>query len=130
MEFKSTSPKDTVVELHGIEVDVVAAAFRETIALAMKRGNNLQEYYHFVAAWEGDHKIINHGVNPGRIPDALTLLIDNTDEVVDSILDEETDPVHRIIKAARRYELGHHAGVLLEELTEAIVLNEQASEED
>ncbi len=97
-----------------LEVDAVSAAFLEHNDYVVERGNTPTGHQKKVAMWSGSPHSYE-GPNARPLIEKLTYFVEQTDEVVDDLLDNVANP-DRIEVAGRRMQLGDIAGHLLESL--------------
>ena len=97
-------------------METVREAFRENIERLKSLGNDssVSNYQEWVALWTGNSQTYN-GPGQAQLTEPLRYFVEATGDRVDELLD--TYPRRtRIMAAAKRYELGYNATVILEEI--------------
>lgn len=101
------------------EVEAVREAFSENAERLIALGNDssVSKYQKWVAKWTGSSQTYK-GPGHDQLAEPLRYFVDATEEKVDEVLDTHSSAT-RIDAAAKRYELGYYAAMILQEMDQS-----------
>ena len=104
------------------EVEAVREAFSENAERLVALGNDssVSEYQKWVARWTGSSQTYK-GPTYDQLAEPLRYFVEATEEKVDEVLDNSSRET-RIEAAAKRYELGYYAALILQKWSRAIAV--------
>jgi hypothetical protein len=118
MKYNAVPDKGVELQFEGVEVDAVRKAFGENIERLQNLGNDgsISSWDRWIANWSSNAQSLTLH-NRDLLMDPLRYFVEATEEKVDEQLDA-SPAVNRFERAAKRYELGWHAGQILAKFEE------------
>jgi hypothetical protein len=101
------------------EVETVREAFSENAQRLISLGNDssVSGYQKWVAEWTGSVQTYK-GAHYDQLAEPLRYFVEATEEKADEVLDTHPSAT-RIQAAAKRYELGYYASMILQEMDQS-----------